>query len=83
MQCCIWIAIVRFQSILAFLQIFLDPCFHKSISYPIFSLNLSERHMLTQMQTYILHFLIFAIWFGNLNSSYWRRSILSAINAVG
>ena len=78
-----WIAIVRFQSILAFLQIFLDPCFHKSISYPIFSLNLPERHMLTQMQTYILHFLIFAIWFGNLNSSYWRRSILSTINAVG
>ena len=23
------------------------------------------------------------IWFGNLNSSYWRRSILSTINAVG
>ena len=39
--------------------------------------------MLTQMQTYILHFLIFTIWFGNLNSSYWRRGILSTINAVG
>ena len=49
MQRCIWIAIVRFQGLLALLQIFLDPCPHKSISYPVFFLNLPKRHMLIQM----------------------------------
>ena len=61
MQRCIWIAIVRFQGILTFLQVFLDPCSHKRIPYPIFFFNLPERHMFIQMQTNILHFLIFAI----------------------